>query len=232
VLWITQLHRKVEARTVQLKEQIQKRQNIEQNRLMEQERARVAQNLHDELGSGLTEIGMLAALPALDTALGCKPADQIVMRAREMVSALDEIVWAMNPKHDSLESLGSYLCLYADRFLRLASITCHLKGNLDLPDQPLNPIHRHEFFLAFKEALTNIVRHSNATEVRLKILIIGNKLRLSLSDNGGGLNSTSPAPDKDGLNNMRMRLEKIGGRFGIASHPGRGTTLRFYLPLK
>jgi signal transduction histidine kinase len=115
--------------------------------------------------------------------------------------------------------------------LKLANITCHLKGNLDLPDQALNPIHRHEFFLAFKEALTNIVRHSNATEVRLKILIIGNKLRLSLADNGGGLNSICSASDMDGLNNMRMRLEKIGGRFGIASQPGRGTTLRFYLPL-
>ena len=79
---------------------------------------------------------------------------------------------------------------------------------------------------AGKEALTNIVRHSNATEVRLKILIIGNKLRVSLSDNGGGLNSTSPAPDMDGLNNMRMRLEKIGGRFGIASQTGRGTAIR------
>jgi signal transduction histidine kinase len=231
VLWITQLHRKVEDRTVQLKKQIQKRLNIEQSQLREQERARIAQDLHDELGSGLTEIGMLATLPALDTALGRRPADQITTRAKEMVSALDEIVWAMNPKHDSLESLGSYLCLYADRFLKLANITCHLKGNLDLPDQPLNPIHRHEFFLAFKEALTNIVRHSNATEVRLKILIIGNKLRLSLADNGGGLNSTSSAHDMDGLNNMRMRLEKIGGGFGIASQPGRGTTLRFYLPL-
>jgi signal transduction histidine kinase len=231
VLWITQLHRKVEKRTAQLKEQIQKRQNIEQSRLMEQERARIAQNLHDELGAGLTEIGMLATLPALDTALSCKPADQIATRSRDMVSALDEIVWAMNPKHDSLESLGSYLCLYADRFLKLAGIACHMKGNLDLPNQPLNPIHRHEFFLAFKEALTNIVRHSNATEVRLKILIIGSKLRLSISDNGGGLNSTSLAPDMDGLNNMRMRLKKIGGRFCIASQTGRGTTLRFYLPL-
>jgi signal transduction histidine kinase len=137
-LWITQLHRKVEERTVQLEEQIQKRQNIEQYRAMEQERARIAQDLHDELGSGLTEISMLAAVPNRRRAP--RPVgsyvDQIGDRARHMVTALDEIVWAMNPKHDSLESLGSYLCLYADRFLKLAEH--HLpvaKGTLDLPGQ-------------------------------------------------------------------------------------------------
>jgi signal transduction histidine kinase len=229
-LWITQLNRKVEERTVQLEEQIQKRQRIEQHHAMEQERARIAQNLHDELGSSLTEIGMLAAGPVATTD-SLRHLDQIGDRARHMVTALDEIVWAMNPKHDSLESLGSYLCLYADRFLKLANITCRLNGTLDLPRQTLNPVHRHEFFLAFKEALTNVVRHSGATEVRLSIRIIGNRLRLSLADDGGGLGSGPPTAGMDGLANMRARLEKMGGRFAIASEAGRGTTLRFYLPL-
>ena len=230
LLWITQLRRKVEERTVQLKEQIQKRQSIEQHRAMEQERARIAQDLHDELGSGLTEIGMLVTVPA-PAGNSNQHLDHIGDRARRMVTALDEIVWAMNPKHDSVESLGSYFCLYADRFLKLANITCHLKGTLDLPGTTLNPIHRHEFFLAFKEALTNVVRHSGATEVRLSIRIIGNRLRLSLADNGGGLGSAQPTPGMDGLANMRTRMEKLGGRFAIASQAGRGTTLRFYLPL-
>ena len=230
VLWINQLHRKVEERTVQLKEQIQKRQSIEQHRAMEQERARIAQDLHDELGSSLTEIGMLAAGPVA-AADSPRHLDQISDRARHMVASLDEIVWAMNPKHDSLESLGSYLCLYADRFLKLANITFRLTGTLDLPNQTLNPIHRHALFLAFKEALTNVVRHSGATEVRLSIRIIGNRLRLSLADDGGGLGSNRPTAGMDGLASMRARMEKMGGRFVIASQAGRGTTLRFYMPL-
>ncbi len=230
-LWITQLHRKVEQRTVQLEEQIQKRQSIEQRRAMEQERARIAQDLHDELGSGLTEISMLAAVPVAAAGPDSPPLQQIAGRARDMVTALDEIVWTMNPKHDSLQSVGSYLCLYANRFLKLANIACQLKGTLDLPGQTIDPIHRHEFFLAFKEALTNIVRHSGATEARLSIRIIGKRLRLCLADNGGGLEKTLHSPDMDGLTNMRARLEKIGGRFAIASKTGRGTTLRFYLPL-
>jgi signal transduction histidine kinase len=174
---------------------------------------------------------MLAAIPPAATPNSNQNLDQIADQARHMVAALDEIVWAMNPKHDSLESLGSYLCLYADRFLKLANITCHLKGTLDLPGQAFNPIHRHEFFLAFKEALTNVVRHSEATEVQLGIRIIGNQLRLSLADNGGGLGSANPTAGMDGLTNMRLRLGKIGGRFAVASQAGRGTTLRFYLPL-
>jgi signal transduction histidine kinase len=105
-------------------------------------------------------------------------------------------------------------------------------GEPCLPPKTVNPIHRHEFFLAFKEALTNIVRHSGVTEVRLKIRIIGHRLRLSLADNGMGLRlSNHPSPEMNGLVNMRMRLEKIGGRFAIASQPERGTILRFYLPL-
>jgi len=231
VLWINQLHRKVDERTVQLKEQIEQRQSIEQHRAMEQERARIAQDLHDELGSSLTEIGMLAAGPVA-AADSPRHLVQISDRARRMVSSLDEIVWAMNPKHDSLESLGSYLCLYADRFLKPANITFRLTGTLDLPNQTLNPIHRHEFFLAFKEALTNVVRHSGATEVRLSLRIIGNRLRLSLADDGGGLGSARPTAGMDGLANMRARMEKMGGRFAIASQAGRGTTLRFYLPLE
>jgi signal transduction histidine kinase len=229
-LWITQLHRKVEERTVQLEEQIQKRQRIEQHRAMEQERGRIAQDLHDELGSGLTEISMLSTISANGTD-SSPHLDEIGDRARQMVMALDEIVWAMNPKHDFLESLGSYLCLYADRFLKLARIALLLKGTLELPDRKLNPVHRHEFFLAFKEALTNVVRHSGATEVQFNIRIIGRRLRLALTDNGGGLASTSRTSEMDGLANMRARIERIGGRFAIASKAGRGTILRFYLPL-
>jgi signal transduction histidine kinase len=234
VLWITQLHRQVEERTAELEKQIQERQRIEHQRAMEQERARIAQDLHDELGSGITEISMLV------TVAGSAPRpgegrggqlEEIGDRARQMVTALDEIVWAMNPKHDSLMSLVSYSCLYADRFLKLANITCQLKGAVDLPDCAVSSIHRHEFFLAFKEALTNVIHHSAATEVRLGVRLIGNRLRLSIADNGRGLAADAAGRGGDGMFNMRARLEKMGGRFEIASQPGRGTTVRFYMPL-
>ena len=233
VLWITQLHRKVEQRTTELAAQIQERQRVEQQHAMEQERARVAQDLHDELGSSLTEISMLGARAHSPTATDDKRKlylEQMSVKAREMVAALDEIVWAMNPRHDSLSSLVSYFCLYADRFLGLANIAWRLEG-APVPDNfVVDSRHRHHLFLAFKEGLTNVVRHSGAKEVRLGIAIEGGEVRLFISDNGRGLPTSLRTEEMDGVVNMRARLEKLGGRFEITSEPGRGTTLRFFVP--
>jgi signal transduction histidine kinase len=235
VLWITQLHRKVEQRTVELETQIRERQRVEQQRAMEQERARVAQDLHDELGSSLTEISMLGVRARSAAATDEKRKDyleQMSSKAREMVAALDEIVWAMNPRHDSLASLVSYFCLYADRFLGLAGIKWRLEGATVPDDFVVDSRHRHQLFLAFKEALTNVVRHSGASEVRLLIRLEAGEVRLSIADNGRGLPTSLRTEDMDGVPNMRARLEKLGGRFEIASESGRGTTLKFFVPAR
>jgi signal transduction histidine kinase len=233
VLWLTQLHRQVEERTAELGEQIKERQRVEHQRAMEQERARIAQDLHDELGSGITEISMLAARaksasPPVEK--NHRYLEQVGDRAREMVTALDEIVWAMNPRHDSLASLVSYFSLYADRFLGLASIAWRLEGTSGPPDYAVDSRLRHQLFLAFKEALTNIVRHSGATEVRLSIQVEQGRVWLTIADNGRGLPPAARTDGMDGVANMRMRLEKLGGRFEVSSETGRGTTLRFYVP--
>jgi len=232
-LWITQLHRKVEQRTVELEAQIQERQRAEQQRLMEQERARVAQDLHDELGSGLTEVSMLVARVRSASAPDEKRGhylQQMGARAREMVIALDEIVWAMNPRHDSLGSLVSYFSLYAERFLGLANIAWRLDGPADTADCAVDSRCRHQLFLAFKEALTNVVRHSGATEVRVAIRLDLGRVRLTITDNGRGLSKDARTEEMDGVQNMRGRIEKLGGEFEVAGEPGRGTTLRFSVP--
>jgi signal transduction histidine kinase len=234
VLWVTQLHRQVEERSAELESQIHHRQRVEHQRAMEQERARIARDLHDELGSGITEISMLAdrarATPASD---GKRTGyvEQMGESARQMVTALDEIVWAMNPEHDSLSSLVSYFCLYAERFLGLANIAWRLE-KAELPDQPLDFRHRHQLFLAFKEALNNIVRHSGATEVSLRMHVEDGELWLSINDNGRGLPAGARTADMDGVANMRARVEKLGGRFEIVSEAGHGTTVQFRLPAK
>ena len=202
---------------------------------MEQERARIAQDLHDELGSGITEIGMLAARAKSASAPDEKRSrylDQMGGKARDMVTALDEIVWAMNPAHDSLASLVSYFCLYADRFLGLANITWRLEGPPVSAELAVDSRHRHQLFLVFKEALTNVVRHSGATEVSLGIQVEQGELRLIIADNGRGLPSNARTEEMDGVNNMRSRIEKLGGRFEIAGEAGQGTTVRFHVPAK
>jgi signal transduction histidine kinase len=234
-LWITQLHRQVEERTAELAIQIHNRQRVEHQRAMEQEHARIARDLHDELGSGITEISMLAHRAKSSLTPDEKRTghlEQMGEKAREMVATLDEIVWAMNPAHDSLASLVSYFCLYADRFLGLANVTWRLEGPPASAELVVDSRHRHQLFLVFKEALTNVVRHSGATEVRLGIQAEQGELHLSIADNGRGLSSNARTEEMDGVNNMRSRIEKLGGRFEIVSEAGHGVTVRFHVPAK
>jgi signal transduction histidine kinase len=232
-LWITQLHRKVEQRTAELGEQIRQRQRLEHQREMDQERARIAQDLHDELGSDITEIGMLAAraksLSGSDEERN-HYLDQAGGKARQMVAALEEIVWAMNPVHDSVASLVRYFGFYADRFLGLAQIAWQMEAPPAPAEYALDARLRHQLFLAFKEALANVVHHSGATEVRLSIQVEQGELRLAVADNGRGLPQAGRTENMDGIANMKARIEKLGGRFEIAGENGHGTTVRFCLP--
>ena len=234
VLWITQLHRKVAFRTAELEIQIRERQRVEQQHAMEQERGRIARDLHDELGSSLTEITMLGVrAQAASTPSEKRGAylEQMSDKARQMVTALDEIVWAMNPTHNSLASMVSYFSIYAERFLGLANIELRLEGPFDFEDYVVDSRHRHQLFLAFKEALTNVVRHSKASEVRLNIQIKQKQVRLTISDNGRGWSEGGQTEEMDGVVNMRTRLEKLDGRFTIDSKTGSGTVVCFDMPL-
>jgi signal transduction histidine kinase/streptogramin lyase len=209
-------------------------EQLERQAMMERERARVAQDLHDDLGSGLTEIGLMASLAQrqnLPLERVHQHLRQVTDKAHEMVTALDEIVWAINPRHDSVVSLSHYLCEYAQRFLELTPIRCRLEVARDLPTRPLNPDQRHNLFLAFKEALTNVVRHSQAAEARIKISTNANTLSVVVEDDGRGLNDTTTGQGADGLSNMRERLEQIGGRCEFQSTPNQGTRVQFILPL-
>jgi signal transduction histidine kinase len=233
-VWITLLRRKVEERTAQLQKEIEERQRVEQHRVMEQERSRVAQDLHDELGVGLTQVGILGSLaknPSLSTEKKNLYLDQLSESARTLVTGLDEIVWAVNPNYDSVSSLASYYALFAQRFLNLAGIACRFDAVENLPEHPLDSRLRHGIFLAFKEALNNVVRHSGATEVRLRIEVPRNQLMISITDNGRGFESAEGRPGNDGITGMRQRMEKLGGKCKVASRAGQGTTIEFSLLL-
>lgn len=202
-------------------------------RTLERDRARVAQDLHDDLGAGLAEIGLLGALakrPATAPDTARDHLHQITEKSRELVTSLDEIVWAVNPKHDTATSLSSYLCDYAQNFLKSAMIDCRLDVARDIPTTHLDSNQRHNFFLAFKESLTNVVRHSQATAVTIRINVIGGELCVSVEDNGMGL-AIPAAETADGLINMTERLKQLGGRCEITNLPNGGTSVRFLLPV-
>jgi signal transduction histidine kinase len=237
LIWMARLRRKVEERAAQWRMEIEERLRVEQHRVMEQERARIAQDLHDELGVGLTQVGLLGSLaknPALSTQRKNQYLDQLSDSARTLVTGLDEIVWAINPKYDSVSSLAGYFALFAQRLLNLAGIACRFDGaeKENTPDHPLDSRLRHGIFLAFKEALNNVVRHSGATEVRLAITVARDQLVITITDNGCGFAGGAGVPGSDGLTGMRQRMEKLGGRCVINSQLGQGATVELSLPLE
>jgi signal transduction histidine kinase len=232
--WVGVLRRKVAVRTHELEIQIHKRQLADRRREIEQERARVAQDLHDDLGAGLTEVNMLTTLiksPAISPEEKSRYLGDLSETARHMVTSLDEIVWAVNPRNDTTASLASYFGSYAQRLLDLASVSCGLDIEEDLPDYPLDPKFRQELFLALKEALTNVVRHAQASRVWLRISVRGKELRVELSDDGSGFDLTERQAGADGIANMRSRLKSMGGQCEIISNGQKGTTVQFHAPL-
>jgi signal transduction histidine kinase/ligand-binding sensor domain-containing protein len=207
---------------------------LDSARLVERERLRIARDLHDDLGGGLTEISLTSALaqdPALSTNETHQYIHEIKSRSVEMINSLDEIVWAVNPKNDDLNSLVTYFCQYAGRFLQSVPLSCRIQISPQLPAAPLTAEQRYNLFLAFKEGLHNVVKHSAASSFRLSIAVESQTLRMELEDDGRGFSEAADDAKGDGLRNMRERLQQLGGRCEIASTPGKGTNLVFTLPL-
>ena len=184
-----------------------------------------------DLGTTLTQIDLLGALASRP---GMPPADTleqvglIQTKSREMVTALDEIVWAVNPRNDSFAAVVTYLCNFAEDLFAKTPIRCRLDVADDLPDAPFKSEVRHNLFLAFKEALNNVVRHSGATEVWLRFKVVGRQATVTVQDDGQGFNPASgPSPGANGLRNMQERLGQMGGKYALRSEPKGGTSLEF-----
>lgn len=205
-------------------------QRLEQKHAVERERSRIARDIHDDLGANLTQIVFLSQ--RVETASDNRSEVERWIRmipatASRTIQSLDEIVWAINPRHDSLESLANYLSRFAQEFLALAGIRCVLDVPTVLPPVPLSAEVRHNLVLSAREALQNIATHAKASEARVQLQLDEHRLSVVISDNGAGFRVDSAVENGNGLANMRKRLGDIGGRVEIISEPGRGTTVRF-----
>lgn len=201
---------------------------------IERERTRIAQDLHDDLGSALSEISFLGTMgrpESMDASEIRSRFDSILERARSMAQSLDEIVWAVNPGNDTLASTASYLCSRAQERSHAAGVHCRLDVAAELPARVLPSEARHNVLMAVTEAITNVMKHSRATEVWLRIQVRGDTLVISVEDNGCGFDAAHEAGARNGLSNMRRRCERLGGGFEIQSSPGQGAKVTFLLPL-
>jgi signal transduction histidine kinase len=230
-IWITQLRRLVEQRTTQLRGEIRERERVEHQRALEAERSRIARDLHDDLGSGLTEISVLAHTgQRLESGEPSRPGlfHTIAGKARSLIAALDVIVWAVDPEDNLLQSLGDYLTSYAEEFFLHTRVFCRFKVPVAFPQITLDGRVRHDLLLAVKETLNNIIRHADATEVEFCIAVAGGNLEIEIADNGKGF---AGGRGGHGLKNLPARLLKLGGSFMVESCVGSGTRVKIRLPL-
>ncbi len=209
-------------------------QRLRQREALERERARIARDLHDQLGANLTQVALLGEMAEADKD---SPKDveaharQIAQTARETTRALDEIVWAVNPANDTLEGLVTYACQHAQEYLALAGLRCRADVPAQLPAVPLPPDVRHNVFLAFKEAVHNVVKHARAAEARIRLRQEPGRFILEIEDDGCGVSGLDEKTNRSGLRNMKKRMTDIGGEFAIAPGANGGTVVRLVVPI-
>ncbi|MFA6546380.1 MAG: two-component regulator propeller domain-containing protein [Limisphaerales bacterium] len=207
--------------------------HLEREQAVERERARIARDLHDDVGARLTQLSYLSELGLRDTPLPDateKKLRQVSECVHDAVRAMDQIVWEVNPGNDSLERLLEFMARHAREYLTPLDIRCRHELPAELPALKVSPEARHQLFLAFKEALQNIVKHARATEVNFTAAVRGEVLELNLRDNGQGGAPTTEA-GADGLPNMKLRLEQLRGECRFESQPGSGARVEFRVPL-
>src|SRR6202012_1383009 len=154
--------------------------------------------------------------------------DKVSTLSRELVLALYETVWAVNPENDNLEALGNYLCQMVKQLCEPALLRCRFHV-VDLPSEvQVSSQTRHNISMAVKEAVHNIIKHAGASEVTMHMAFTDGNLEISVHDAGAGF-KTGGNVSGNGLSNMKQRLQNIGGECLVESEPGQGTTVRFRL---
>jgi signal transduction histidine kinase/ligand-binding sensor domain-containing protein len=206
---------------------------LEATRRIDIERTRIARDLHDGLGAGLTQIGMMAEELAEDVAELEEMktySSRIAGRVRGLARDLDAAVWTVSPKNDTLAALASYIGQYAIEYFRETPVRCRVNIPQDVPNTPLSPDVRHHLFLMAKEILNNVLKHSGASRVTLSVHSEGDRFHLGIEDDGHGFAGDSPAPlGGHGLKNIRERVRELGGNVVIRSSPS-GTSIVIELP--
>jgi ligand-binding sensor domain-containing protein/signal transduction histidine kinase len=194
---------------------------LEQRNALDQERSRIARDMHDQLGAKLSKM-----------ALGSDRSPGAQQEVRETLRELRELIWSVNPKNDTLAGLAEFLAKAAQHYFGAAGLAMDLDFPSPLPEARLTSATRHQVAGAFQEALRNIVQHAQATEVRISLRVGASMLRLEITDDGQGF-SLDPAPAHGtGLSNLRHRMSDIGGECFLSSTPGKGTRIEFLIPLQ
>jgi signal transduction histidine kinase/ligand-binding sensor domain-containing protein len=208
---------------------------LEQANALERERTRISRDLHDDLGARLTQMALLTDLAADDSSASTDLKTQmkgVSAQARSALQSLDETVWMVNPQKDSLAHVIAYVAQYAEHFFQSTPILCRQEICSHPPECMMPGKLRRDIFMLVKESLNNVLKHSQASKVWLRVAVRGPLMRITVRDNGRGFDPASPTV-RHGLENMRRRAESSGIKLAIRSRAGPGTcvALRLKLPL-
>ena len=204
-------------------------------KVVRRERARIAADLHDDLGGGLTQLVLLGETTRREVPEGSREADalgRLSDQSRRLLSGMNESVWLINSQRDTIRDFASYVAKYAESFFQNSGVRCRFDIESDLPRLPCDLGIRRNLFLAAKEALHNVLRHAEASAVELSIGRQRGELVMSIRDDGKGFDLSAPGGEGNGLRNMQLRATEAGGSCIVESRPGQGAKLEFRVPLQ
>jgi hypothetical protein len=205
-----------------------------EQRLLNQERARIARDIHDDFGTRLTRLVLeseVAQNELPEQAVARHQFSRISDGLREALGAMDEVLWAVNPQRDTVRDFVTYICEYAQEYLHPAGIQCLLEVEPDMPSLDFDLPLRRSLLLAVKEAITNAAKHSGATKLLLKIQRQDSGLNVIVEDDGKGFDPAKSSGKRNGIGNMIQRMNVVGGRCAVVSEPGKGCRVEFSIPL-
>jgi signal transduction histidine kinase len=206
-----------------------------ERRLLQSERARIAREIHDDIGARMTQLVLQGEVAQSGLPAGSESqiqVGQICEEARGLLSTMDEILWAVNPRRDTVRDFTVYVCNYAQAFLKPTQIQCRFEVDSEMSATDLNLPLRRSLLMAIKETLNNAVKHSAATELKLKIHWQDERLLVMVEDNGKGFDSKVAKSDRNGLTNMMHRMNELSGSCRVTSEPGKGCRVEFSIPVE
>ncbi len=206
---------------------------IEKHLAVENERSRIASEMHDDLGSGLTTIKYLSdrAIQNAKSDTDKQQIEKIATQSNELIRSMSEIIWSMNTRFDNVEMFCFYLRRYASEYFDDYQIQLHWNQNLDNPRLEISGERRRALLLIVKECLHNVIKHAQATIVNISIHTDANHCSLEISDNGIGFELDKIREHGNGLHNMQKKLSELNGNVKIQSGPS-GSTFYIMIPLQ
>jgi signal transduction histidine kinase len=222
--WTWTLGRRVRKQTAIIGRQLQRE-------AVQGERARIARDMHDEIGGKLARLSIIGEMAAEETMKSAPILARIrdlTRGVREAAGELEQIIWSIDPCHDTLDGVAHRVFQFAEEYFSDTAIDCRFSEFPELPQLAVPPEIRADIIAAFRESIANVLKHSGASKVVIAIGMFDRDFEIRISDNGCGFDpSAAQANLGNGLKNMKLRMEKMGGTLSLDSALGCGTNLIF-----